>query len=374
MALPVASPISPMLAGPVSEIPREGGMLFEPKWDGYRCLVFVDPTAEDPVLLQSRTGKSFNRYFPEMLRVLPDLVDRPAVLDGELIVVTRDEHGDRLDWDALGERIHPASSRVKMLAERTPARFVAFDLLAVDEHDLQQTGFAERRGLLESLVSAEAEPVSGEPGIHRTPVTEDPDKAEKWFRVFEGAGLDGLIAKPADGHYRPGKRTMFKIKHTRTADCVVAGLRWHANTPPGEAVGSLLLGLYDSELVLHHVGVVGAFSAKTRRQLAESLRDEIDATDHPWLSADAEDGRRLPGAINRWRSAEQPWEPLPPQHVVEVAYDHTEGAHPARFRHTTQLQRWRPDRDPRSCGYEQLEEPARYNLRAVLKGEVTSTG
>ncbi|GAB3280603.1 ATP-dependent DNA ligase [Parasphingorhabdus pacifica] len=364
--LPVPPPIKPMLAGPVQEIPRRSGMLFEPKWDGFRCLVFVDPEADEPVFLQSRTGKGFNRYFPEVVDNVRTGTDRPLVLDGELVVSRSDHGGDRLDWDALSERIHPAESRVRTLAERTPARFIAFDLLALDDRDLRETPFATRRRLLAELG------LDG-PGLHTTAVTDDPDVAVDWFRLFEGAGLDGLIGKDSDSPYEPGKRTMLKIKHTRTADCVVAGLRWHANTEPGTAIGSLLLGLHDDQGVLHHVGVVGAFSAARRRELADEFADlRTDAEEHPWLGADAEDGRRLPGAVNRWRSGEQPWVPLRPEKVVEVAYDHTEGAAPSRFRHTTQFVRDRPDRDPASCRYDQLEEPARYDLGAVLRGEVSS--
>jgi ATP-dependent DNA ligase len=200
--------------------------------------------------------------------------------------------------------------------------------------------------------------------VRTTPITDDPANAREWFRLFEGAGLDGVIGKPADGHYQPGKRTMLKIKHSRTADCVVAGLRWHTGTEPGSAVGSLLLGLHDEHGVLHHVGVVGAFSAADLRT----------GGDHPWLGPHAEDGRRLPGSVTRWRSGELAWEPLRPERVVEVSYDHTEGAHPARFRHTTQFVRWRPDRDPASCEYGQLDEPARYDLDAVLRGEILSQG
>jgi ATP-dependent DNA ligase len=285
------------------------------------------------------------------------------VLDGELIVARRDTHGDRLDWDALSERIHPAASRVRMLAEHTPARFIAFDLLALDDQDLRATSFAQRRAQLEHL------DLAGE-GLHTTPTTGDAEIAREWLRVFEGAGLDGVIGKDANGRYQEGKRAMLKIKHSRTADCVVAGLRWHTGTEPGTAVGSLLLGLHDEHGVLHHVGVVGAFPAAQRRELADRLADLRTGGEHPWLGPDAEDGRRLPGSINRWRSGEQPWEPLRPERVIEVGYDHTEGAHPSRFRHTAQFVRWRPDRDPASCGYDQLNEPARYDLEAVLSGDV----
>jgi ATP-dependent DNA ligase len=365
VVLPVNPPIKPMLASPVDDVPERPGLLFEPKWDGFRCLVFADPGGAEPIFLQSRTGKSFNRYFPEVLDAVAEIVHRPAVLDGELVVARRDAHGDKLDWDALSERIHPAASRVRMLAEQTPARFIAFDLLALDDRDLRETTFAQRRASLEELDFGSA-------GVRRTPITGDPGIAREWLRLFEGAGLDGVIGKPADGRYQSGKRTMLKIKHSRTADCVVAGLRWHAGTEPGSAVGSLLLGLHDEHGVLHHVGVVGAFPAATRRELADALADLRTDGEHPWLGPDAQDGRRLPGAVTRWRSGELAWEPLRPERVIEVGYDHAEGAHPSRFRHTTQFVRWRPDRDPASCGYAQLEEPARYDLDAVLRGEVLS--
>nr|WP_228045923.1 ATP-dependent DNA ligase [Saccharopolyspora sp. HNM0983] len=354
----MSPPVEPMLAAPVAEIPRDGRYLFEPKWDGFRCLVFAEP---GNVRLQSRTGKPLDRYFPEIRAAFDEHLAAPAVLDGELVVVRRDEDGDRLDWDALSERIHPADSRVRALAEATPAVFVAFDLLADGETDRTGEPQQRRRDLLTGLGLDHER-------LRTTPATRDPDTAADWFRVFEGAGLDGIIGKPLDGPYRPGKRTAVKIKHSRTADCVVAGLRWHTGTEPGTAVGSLLLGLHDEQHVLHHVGVVGAFPAAQRRELAGELAPLITGEPHPWLGDHATDGRRLPGSINRWRSSAQPWEPLRPERVVEVGYDHTEGAAPARFRHTTRFVRWRPDRDPDSCGYAQLAEPARYDLEGVLRG------
>lgn len=363
MALNVQPPVKPMLAGPVDGIPDRAGMCFEPKWDGFRCLVFADPGGAEPVVLQSRTGKSLNRYFPEVLSAVEDRLRRPMVLDGELVVVRSDGHGQRLDWDALGERIHPAASRVRALAERTPARFIAFDLLALDDADLRDQPFSERRHRLDSLE------LTG-PDLLTTPMTTDRGTAGEWFRIFEGAGLDGIIGKDAEAPYLPGKRTMLKIKHSRTADCVVAGLRWHTGTEPGTAVGSLLLGLHDEHSVLHHVGVVGAFPAAQRRELATELSPLRTDGEHPWVGEHAADGRRLPGSINRWRSSEQPWQPLRPERVVEVAYDHTEGAAPSRFRHTAQFVRWRPDRDAASCRYDQLDEPTRYDLDAVLRGEI----
>ena len=252
-----------------------------------------------------------------------------------------------------------------MLAEQTPARFIAFDLLALRDEDLREASFSERRDQLDELALASD-------GLRSTPATRDRATAAEWFRLFEGAGLDGIIAKPLDGPYVPGKRTMLKIKHSRTVDCVVAGLRWHANTEPGTAVGSLQLGLHDEDGVLHHVGVVGSFSAARRRELAGELTELITDGEHPWVGENAT-GRRLPGSVNRWNSNEQPWVPLRPERVVEVSYDHTEGGHPARFRHTTQFVRWRPDRDPESCDYAQLDEPMRYDLDSVLFGAVHRT-
>jgi ATP-dependent DNA ligase len=282
------------------------------------------------------------------------------VLDGEL-VVARD---GRLDFDALTERVHPAESRVRLLAEQTPACYIAFDLLALDDKSFVGEPTAVRRGRLEKLAAD---------GIQVTPATTEPETARHWFELFEGAGLDGVIGKPLNDAYSPGKRTMFKYKHSRTADCVLAGLRWHADGGPGEAVGSFLLGLYDEQGLLHHVGVVGSFPATRRRELAGELTPLITDGEHPWLGDAVAEGQRLPGGVTRWRSTEQPWVPLRPERVVEVGYEHTEGGHPARFRHTAQFSRWRPDRDPSSCGYAQLEEPARYDLEAVFRGEVRRT-
>ncbi|ASO21926.1 ATP-dependent DNA ligase [Actinoalloteichus hoggarensis] len=359
MALPLKSPIEPMLASTAAELPA-GDWLFEPKWDGFRCVVFRDG---DEIILQSRTGRPLNRYFPEVVRRLAEVLPEQIVLDGELVVA----RGGRLDFDALGERIHPADSRVRMLAEATPAEFLAFDLLALGSRDLLGAPLHERRELLIELGS------TGQAARLRvTPATTDPDTAMTWFDLFEGAGLDGIVCKLLDGAYTPGRRTMIKLKHERTADCVVAGLRWHAKTEPGTSVGSLLLGLYDERRTLHHVGVVGAFTAAVRRSLADDLADlrVTDADEHPWLGDRPVDGQRLPGGESRWRKANTDWVALRPERVVEVAYDHTEGAQPARFRHTARFRRWRPDRDPASCRYDQLDEPVRYDLAAVLAGEV----
>ena len=353
--LPLKPPIEPMLATAVGEIPRRPGLVFEPKWDGFRCLVFRDGT---DVMLQSRSGKPLARYFPEMIgTMLAALPDR-CVVDGELVVV-RD---GRLSFDALTERVHPAASRIALLAAEHPASYVAFDLLALADTALLELPFSERRAALEQVF---------EPGehAHLTPTTEDTAVAARWFDIFEGAGLDGLIGKAADGQYEPGKRTMLKIKHKRTADCVVGGFRWHKT---GDVVGSLLLGLYDDAGLLHNVGVCGAFPAAQRAALVEELAPlRVDAElDHPWLSGTVPGLQRLPGAENRWRAGEQPWEPLRCERVVEVGYEHTEGGHPKRFRLNPKFVRWRADRDPRSCRYEQLDEPAGYDLDAVLKGEV----
>lgn len=358
MALPVTPPVKPMLAAPAPKIPDGDGWLFEPKWDGFRCLVFRDG---DELTLQSRSGKPLNRYFPEVIaHLLATLPDR-VVLDGELVV----DRDGRLDFDALTERIHPAASRVALLSGQTPARYVAFDILAAGDESLLDVPGADRRAALTGTITPAT-------GLHVTPATTDPATAREWFTVFEGAGLDGIIGKPGDGPYTPNKRTMRKFKHARTADCVVAGLRWHANTDPGTAVGSLMLGLHDEAGVLHHVGVVGAFPVARRQELAEELRPLIDdgERDHPWLRG--ETGMRAPGGVNRWRSGEQPWVPLRRELVVEVGYDHTEGRHPVRFRHTAQFVRWRPDREPASCDYAQLDEPAGYDLTSVLNGTVTT--
>jgi ATP-dependent DNA ligase len=328
--LPLKPPIEPMLATATDGIPRRGGLVFEPKWDGYRCIIFRDG---DEVELQSRTGKPLTRYFPEAVVMLRDALPERCVVDGEL-VVTR---GERLSFDALNERVHPAASRIELLSHESPSSFIAFDLLAIDDTALLDAPFHERRAVLERVLRTGV-------SVHLTPVTDDPDVAARWFDLFEGAGLDGLIAKPADAPYQPGRRTMLKIKHARTADCVVAGFRWHKT---GDVVGSLLLGLYDDNDVLHHVGVA----------------------EHPWLGG-ATSPRRLPGAEHRWRAGGHPWEPLRPERVVEVAYEHTEGGFPARFRLNPRFVRWRPDREPLSCGYQQLDEPARYDLDSVLRGDV----
>ena len=358
MALALNPPVKPMLARAAGAIPDADDLVFEPKWDGFRCLAFVDG---NELTLQSRSGKSLNRYFPEVVQQLPVGLPERVVLDGELVVAV----DARLDFDALSERIHPAASRVKLLAEQTPASYVAFDVLLLgDDVLLDRPTSARRETLVEVVGNAES--------AHLTPATTDPALARQWFNLFEGAGLDGVIGKPTGRPYTPDQRTMMKFKHSRTADCVVSGLRWYKDTTPGTAVGSLLLGLHDDNGVLHNVGVVGAFPVARRKALAEELAELIPGgeLDHPWLGEHAQDGRRLPGSINRWRSAEQSWVPLRRERVVEVSYEHTEGGYPSRFRHTAQFVRWRPDREPASCGYGQLDEPVRYDLDAVLRGEV----
>lgn len=344
-------PVKPMLAKSVKEIPDVGHV--EPKWDGFRTIVFRDG---DEVELGSRNERPMTRYFPELVESLRANLPERCVVDGEIILV-RD---GRLDFDALQQRIHPAASRVRLLAEQTPASFVAFDLLALGDDDLTGRPFAERRAQLERALAAASDPV------HVTPATGDLGVARDWFERFEGAGLDGVIAKPLDGTYEPDRRTMFKIKHERTADCVVAGYRWHKS---GGIVGSLLLGLYGGDGRLQHVGVAASFPMARRRELVDELAPyvEADLARHPWgewADQAAHAAGRLPGAVSRWSAGKDlSFVPLRPELVVEVAYDHMEGE---RFRHTAQFRRWRPDRTPQSCTYEQLEAPAALDLGAIL--------
>ncbi|WP_030785925.1 ATP-dependent DNA ligase [Streptomyces sp. NRRL S-920] len=352
MDLPVMPPVKPMLAKPVAKIPP--GMQYEAKWDGFRAIVFRDG---DDIEIGSRTGKPLTRYFPELVEALRERLPERCVMDGE-IVIARDGH---LDFDALTERIHPAASRVATLAERTPASFVAFDLLALADASLLATPMAERRARLEAALSKVTPPV------HVAPATTDAEVARHWFEQFEGAGLDGVIAKPLDLLYRQDERVMFKVKHERTADCVVAGYRFHKSGP---VVGSLLLGLYDDAGALQHVGVAAAFSMKRRAELVEELEPlrMESAAAHPWAAwADeaAHETARLPGAPSRWSGKKDlSWVPVRPERVCEVAYDHMEGGR--RFRHTARFRTWRPDRAPESCTYAQLEEPVRYSLTDVL--------
>lgn len=345
-----------MLAKAVRELP-EGSLLFEPKWDGFRCIVFRDG---DEVELGSRNERPLTRYFPEILDPLRASLPPRCVVDGEIVVA----RGDRLDFDALQQRIHPAASRVNLLAKETPASFVAFDVLALDDDDLTPLPFSERRAKLESIAS------SFRPPVHLTPATTDRELAADWFRRFEGAGLDGVMAKPLDGAYVPDKRVQFKVKHQRTADCAVAGFRWHKD---GQGVGSLLLGLYDDAGGLHHVGVATSFTAARRRELVDEIASYRldDLSDHPWAGwanqMEEAPTTRLPGAPSRWNAKKDlSWVPLRVELVAEVAY---EGLIGDRFRHAARFVRWRPDRTPESCTYEQLDTPAPFELAQIFSGD-----
>jgi ATP-dependent DNA ligase len=356
--LPIDPPLEPMLAKAADGLPSDEGWLFEPKWDGFRAIVFRDG---DEVLIQSRDLKPLDRYFPELAAPLRASLPERCVVDGE-VVISKD---GELQFEALLQRIHPAASRVKMLAEESPASFVGWDLLALGDHDLRATAQAERRALLETAFAGVTAP------IHLTPATTDRALAQDWFHRFEGAGLDGVIAKRLSEPYQPGKRAMLKIKHQRTADCVVAGFRWHKNGP-GTHVGSLLLGLFDDAGTLHHVGVTSSFSWDRRAALTaelEPLRENaVDA--HPWgdwaewAAAAEASGQRVPGATSRWnRGKDLSWEALRPERVAEVAYDHLQGD---RFRHGTTFKRWRPDKSPAECRYDQLEETPAYEIAKIF--------
>jgi ATP-dependent DNA ligase len=369
MELPITPPVEPMLAKAVAKIPVAEGMSYEPKWDGFRCIVL---RAGDEVELASRGGKTLTRYFPEVVEQAKAQLPERCAVDGELVVVHRAEgEQPKLEWDWLTQRIHPAASRIKLLAETQPADFVAFDLLHLGDESLMERPYAERRQRLEQALA------HVKPPVHLTPTTTDPEVARRWFDIFEGAGLDGLIAKPADIPYEFNKRLMYKIKHERTADCVVAGFRWHKSGP---VVGSLLLGLYDEHGTLHHVGVSASFSMARRAELLEELAPYRQVENHPWLDDEPggvqmgptnESGQRRPGGVSRWTGGKNlAWEPLRPELVVEVAYNAMEGD---RFRQTAPFQRWRPDRDPRSCGYDQLERPVRFDVDQVLAGDPTKS-
>jgi ATP-dependent DNA ligase len=354
MAFPLEPPISPMLAKAISGMPQADGLAFEPKWDGFRCIVFFDG---ENVLLGSRNEKPLDRYFPDVVEMVRSSLTRPCVLDGEIVIAT----DDGLNFDFLTQRIHPAASRVKMLSETTPASFVAFDLLALDDHDLRPKPFAERRIALGELFAGI------EPPMYLTPLTTDLHTAEQWFTEFEGAGLDGIVAKDVSQPYVENKRTMLKIKHERTADCVVAGFRWHKT---GDIVGSLLLGLFDDEGVLHHVGITSSFTMARRKELIDELQPYrvADLSGHPWEAwAAQEEGetQRKPGAVSRWNAKKDlSWVPLRPDLVVEVAYSQMQGN---RFRHTTTFKRWRTDRDPSSCTYAQLETPTPMLVKQIFQ-------
>jgi ATP-dependent DNA ligase len=350
----ITPPIEPMLSKVAEEIPRGGDFLFEPKWDGFRAVVF---RGGDEVYIQSRDLKPLDRYFPELHDGLIAALPAGCVVDGEIVIAT--PHG--LDFDRLQLRLHPAASRAAKLAKETPAEFVAFDLLAVGGKDLRAMPFEKRHEQLEKLLRKTAAPV------HLTPMTRDRDVAVEWLQRFEGAGLDGVMAKPAGGAYEPGKRVMFKIKHSRTADCVVAGFRWH-KTGHGTLIGSLLLGLYDARGKLQHVGVTSAFSMQQRQDLVgllEPLRKNA-MKDHPWREwADAAgEMQRMPGGQSRWSAGKDlSWEPVRTELVAEVKYDHMQGN---RFRHAAIFQRWRSDKVPKDCTYAQLEVTAPYELEKIF--------
>jgi ATP-dependent DNA ligase len=350
--LPVMPPVKPMLAKPVAAIPE--GQLYEPKWDGFRSVVFRDG---DEVEIGSRNERPMTRYFPELVDAVRARFPERAVVDGEIVVLDRDRN--TLDFEVLQQRIHPAASRIALLAEQTPASFVAFDLLALGDDDLTQLPFAQRRARLEEAFAGVAPPV------HLTPITDDHALAREWFEQFEGAGLDGLIAKRPEQVYEPDKRVMAKVKHARTADCVVAGYRVHKSGP--DAIGSLMLGLYQDNGHLASVGVIGAFPMAERRALFTEMQPLVTTfDDHPWAWAKQAEGERTPrkAEVSRWNSGKDlSFTPLRPERVVEVRYDYMEGA---RFRHTAQFVRWRPDREPRSCTYAQLEQPVSFDLAEVL--------
>jgi len=352
-----------MLAKRVDGIPEGEAWIFEPKWDGFRALIFRDG---DDLLIQSRDRKQLDRYFPELFEPLKSQLPEHCVLDGEIVITGSGGHDGargQLDFDALQLRIHPAASRIKLLSQQIPASIVFFDLLAVDGRDLMHEPFAKRRAELESLLA------KAKPPIHITPATRDHTTALDWFQRFEGAGLDGVMAKPVNGLYEPNKRTMLKVKHERDCDCVVAGFRWHKDAE-NEAIGSLLLGLYDASGALQHVGVCASFTQAKRRELVKFLepyrRDAL--ANHPWRAwaeagAEAEN-QRMPGGQSRWSQGKDlSWQPLRPELVVEVAYEHMQGT---RFRHMAQFRRWRDDKPPEECTYAQLEVVAPHELAAIF--------
>ncbi len=361
MPLPFDPPLEPMLAKLSEDIPQGEGWLFEPKWDGFRAIVFRDG---DEVYIQSRDLKPLNRYFPELLGTLKANLPERCVVDGEIVI----PGPNGLEFESLLLRIHPAESRVRMLAEQTPASFVGWDLLALDDHDLRGTPQGERRDMIAKQLAG------AQPPIHLTPATFDAAIARDWFERFEGAGLDGVVAKPLSAAYQPGKRAMLKIKHARTADCAVAGFRWHKNGH-GTHIGSLLLGLFDETGQLHHVGITSSFSWDGRAALASELEPlRANAMDgHPWAEwaewagfgpADAS-GTRMPGATSRWnRGKDLSWEPLRLERVAEVGFDHLQGD---RFRHATTFKRWRLDKEPRSCSYDQFETTKPYELNEIFR-------
>jgi ATP-dependent DNA ligase len=366
MVFPIEPPVEPMLAKLAEALPTQGDWLYEPKWDGFRAIVFRGTGAD--TYIQSRELKPLDRYFPELRAALADQLPSSCVVDGEIVIAT----AGGLDFDALQQRLHPAASRVTRLAKETPSSFVGFDVLAADGRDLRRSPQRDRRARLEELFAGAVPP------LHLTPMTRDPARAADWLVRFEGAGLDGVMAKPAGAPYEAGKRTMIKVKHARTADCVVAGFRWHK--AGGDLVGSLLLGLFDARGRLQHVGVTSAFTMARRRELAKELeplrRDALVA--HPWREwasagepvPDGEAGlvgptpRRLPGGQSRWSAGKDlSWEPVRAERVCEVKYDHLQGD---RFRHAAIFLRWRPDKPAKDCTYDQLEVTAPFELQDVF--------
>ena len=353
MPFPIEPPIEPMLAQIAEQLPAEGNYLFEPKWDGFRAIVF---RGSDDIYIQSRDLKPLDRYFPELHEALLGLLPAGCVVDGEVVIVA--PHG--LDFDALQLRLHPAQSRVAKLARESPASFVAFDVLAAGGKNVMGSAQQDRRGMLEALFDAKR-------SLYLTPVTRERRIASEWLQQFEGAGLDGVIVKPLESPYLPGKRAMLKVKHVRTADCVVAGFRWYKGTQ--DAVGSLLLGLYDDHGVLHHVGVTSAFNMATRKSLARELEPlgKNAMNNHPWrdwVREEAHASIRMPGGQSRWSAGKDlSWQPLRVERVCEVRYDHLQGD---RFRHATHFVRWRTDKPPSACRYDQLEVTTPYALKKVF--------
>jgi ATP-dependent DNA ligase len=359
MDLPVLPPVKPMLAKTATKLPTGEDFFYEPKWDGFRCIVFRDG---DEVELGSRNERPLTRYFPEVVAAVKANLPEKCVIDGEIVV----PRGDRLHFEDLLQRIHPAESRINLLAEQTPASFVAFDLLALGDESLLEVPFAERQARLRTTLDGV------EPPVYLTAISRDVATAERWFETFEGAGLDGVVAKAADLPYGPDQRLMTKVKHVRTADCVVAGFRWHKSGP---IVGSLLLGLYNDAGDLQHIGVAASFPMARRAELVEELAPyrENALANHPWqgwanaqTEANGEGEHRMPGAVSRWNAGKDlSWVPLRPELVVEIKYDQLEGR---RLRHTGQFLRWRTDREPLSCTYDQLDVPVKYDLAEVLDG------
>jgi ATP-dependent DNA ligase len=358
---PIAPPIEPMLAKLADDLPAAGNFLFEPKWDGFRAIIF---RGASEVFIQSRDLRPFDRYFPELHEALLEKLPEGSVIDGEIVIFTP----QGLDFDALQLRLHPAASRVAKLAKETPTSFVAFDLLAASGRSFMAAPQCERRARLEQLLEKIGPPV------YLTPMTRDRSTASRWLDQFEGAGLDGVIAKPADSPYQPGKRAMLKVKHARTADCVVAGFRWHKSGK--DVVGSLLLGLYDDRGVLQHVGVTSSFTMETRRLLATELAPlrKNAMENHPWrewAEADGSERKRMPGGQSRWSAGKDlSWEPLRIERVCEVKYDHLQGN---RFRHAATFLRWRPDKRPEDCRYDQLEVTPAYQLDKVFSSGSTGS-